>query len=183
MNVTILNGNPHADNLQFEEYLKRLHAELEKGGSHVAALTLREMKIRHCTGCWGCWVKTPGECLAKDDSADVCRAVINADWVIFASPMVMGFPSTLLKKTVDKLIPLVHPYIVVEGGEAHHQARYPSYPAFGLLLEREPSGDEEDIAITSTIFSRTARNIKSSLKFTRLTNQPVAEVAHEINPL
>lgn len=183
MNVTILNGNSDAANRAFDGYVERLRAQLEGSGVRVACLTLRDLNIRHCTGCWGCWVKTPGECVAKDDSADVCRAVINADWAVFASPMAMGFPSALLKRSMDKLIPLVHPYIVVDGGEAHHLARYERYPAFGLLLEAEPGGDAEDIAITSTIFARTARNIKSSLKFTHLTSDPVAEVAHEINPV
>ena len=42
----------------------------------------------------------------------------------------------LLKRAADQMIPLVHPYIVIEGGEMHHRARYERYPLMGLLLAR-----------------------------------------------
>ena len=105
------------------------------------------MKINYCTGCWHCWVKTPGQCSSKDQSLDVCRTVINSDFTLWASPIIMGFPSALLKKVTDKLIPLVHPYIVLDQGEAHHLARYDHYPQFGLLLEKNGDTDDEDIEI------------------------------------
>ena len=68
------------------------------------------MDVRYCVGCFGCWVKTPGECVSKDGSHDIRREVINSDLVLFASPLIMGFTSALLKKAHDKLIPLIHPY-------------------------------------------------------------------------
>ncbi len=103
-------------------------------------------------------MKTPGECVARDDSAQVCRAVINSDLTLFASPLRMGFVSALLKKTLDKLIPLLHPYIVEDQGEAHHRARYVAYPSFGLLLEQGAGADAGDVTLTTEILSRTALN-------------------------
>jgi hypothetical protein len=180
MKITILNGNPDAGNVVFDGYLARLSNVLASDQHEVVVWELREMDIQYCTGCWGCWVKTPGECIAVDDSRDVCRAVINSDFVLFASPVIMGFYSALLKKTMDKLIPLLHPYIVVDQGEAHHLARYDRYPVLGLLLEKSGDTDDEDIEIISDVHSRTALNMKSRLSFTRLTLDPVEEVAGEI---
>ena len=135
MRITILNGNPDADKAAFDGYLARLSDALTSDQHEVTILELREMDIKYCTGCWGCWVKTPGECVAADDSHGVCRAVINSDFALWASPVIMGFYSALLKKVTDKFIPLVHPYAVVNQGEAHHLARYDNYPLMGLLLE------------------------------------------------
>jgi multimeric flavodoxin WrbA len=180
MQVTILNGNADAQNEAFENKLSRLADALTTDRHLVTTLTLREMEIKQCVGCWGCWVKTPGECVIADDSHQVCRAVINADFVLFASPMVMGFPSALLKRTMDRLIPLVHPYIVVDQGEAHHVARYENYPRVGLLLEKSDGVDEQDIQITSEVFSRTALNLKTRLAFTKLTTDSVETVAQAI---
>jgi multimeric flavodoxin WrbA len=180
MRITILNGSADAQNKSFDDHLHRLTDTLITRQHQVTTLTLRAMEIKQCVGCWGCWVKTPGECVIADDSHQVCRAVINADFVLFASPMVMGFPSALLKRTMDRLIPLVHPYIVVDQGEAHHLARYANYPRLGLLLEKSDGVDGQDIQITSEVFSRTALNLKTRLAFTKLTTDSVETVAQAI---
>jgi multimeric flavodoxin WrbA len=180
MKITILNGNPDAGNTTFDAYLKRLAETLVTAQHQATTLTLRDMDIKHCAGCWGCWVKTPGECVARDDSADVCRAAINADFVLLASPVIMGFPSAVLKKTVEKFIPLIHPYGAVVQGEAHHKARYDRYPLLGLLLEKRGDADNADVQITADIFSRTALNFKTQLAFTELTSAPAETVAEAI---
>ena len=28
-------------------------------------------KIKHCIGCFGCWVKTPGACVIRDEYGDM----------------------------------------------------------------------------------------------------------------
>jgi len=183
MRITILNGNPSPEDAAFDGYLRGLVEALEAGHHAVTALQLRDMDIKYCTGCWGCWVKTPGECVARDDSAEICRAAIHADLVLHASPVIMGFYSALLKKTTDKLIPLIHPYAVVDQGEAHHLARYDKYPLFGLLLQPGDDTDDEDLKIIADIHRRTALNLKSRLAFVRLTDDPIEEVAREIDRL
>jgi hypothetical protein len=180
MKITILNGNPDAGNAAFDGYLKRLSDRLVSDDHTVTTFELREMDIKHCVGCFGCWVKTPGECVVADESRDVRRAAINSDVVVWASPVIMGFYSALLKKVTDKFLPLIHPYAVVDQGEAHHLARYDRYPLLGLLLEKSADTDDDDINIISDIHRRTALNLKSRLSFTKLTLEPIEEVAHEI---
>ncbi len=180
MRITILNGNPDARNQAFDVYLDQLVKELNRRDHKVTELTLRELTIQHCLGCWGCWVRTPGECIIKDDASDVARAVINADFVLFASPLSMGFLSATLKRTMDKLIPLVHPYIAEDHGEVHHLARYETYPLAGLLLAKDDSTDNQDIQIVNDVFSRTMLNLKSQHTFTKLTGDSVEVIADAI---
>jgi len=179
MRITILNGNPDPGSAAFESYLDRLTAVLSPG-HEVTRLDLRSLDIKYCNGCFGCWVKQPGECLVPDDSRDVRRAVIHADFVLLASPLRMGFASAVLKKMMDKFIPLIHPYFEVDHGEAHHRGRYDAYPRLGLLLEQEPGGDDEDVAITTAAMQRMALNFKSALDWTRLVGDPVEQVAQAI---
>jgi len=110
MKITILNGNPDVNNAKFDNYLKNLSDLLESSNHTVTILKLREWDIKYCTGCFGCWVKTPGECVVPDDTRDIRREYIHSDFVLFASPVIMGFTSALLKKAHDKRIPLLHPY-------------------------------------------------------------------------
>ena len=181
MKITILNGNPNADNVKFDNYLKELSDLLKSSKHTVTILQLRDIDVRYCIGCFGCWVKTPGECIVADGSRDICREYINSDLVLFASPVIMGFTSALLKKAHEKLIPLIHPYLELVQSEVHHMARYDKYPLMGLLLGKSEDTDEEDIEIISDIYRRDAINLKTSFSFTKLTSNPVEEVANEIN--
>ena len=180
MKITILNGNANRQNNAFDAYLDRLTAALMADRHQVIRLDLRDMDIQYCIGCFGCWVKTPGECRLADESEQVCRAVIDSDFTLWASPLNMGFPSALLKKVMDKSIPLIHPYFVVDHNEAHHRARYARYPRLGLLLEKEADTERDDLHIVTDIFSRTALNLKSRLDFVQLTDQPVEALAAAI---
>ncbi len=182
MKICLLNGAPSENHPVFERYLDALREHLSKKGHPTHVLRLRELEARYCTGCWSCWVKTPGECVFPDDSHQVCRAVIQSDFVLFASPVVMGYLSAVMKKFIDKLIPLIHPYLTVDQAEAHHRHRYApdQYPLGGLLLEKTFGTDDEDLAIIRAIHERTMLNLKSRNTFTMLTDQPVQEVAHAI---
>lgn len=179
MRVTILNGEPNASS-DFDWYVGEYAERLVANGHEVSRLDIRDLDLRGCSGCWGCWVKTPGECLKRDGSATICRAVVNSDLTVLASPVRMGFTSSLLKRAADQMIPIVHPYIIIEGGEQHHRARYARYPLLGLLLAPDADTDAEDLEITVHLWSRMARNLKSELAFTTIATTPAKEAADEL---
>ena len=60
-----------------------------------------------------------------------------ADRLIFASPLVMGFVHSSFKMVMDRMIPLLLPYIGIHHGEMHHYLRYDRSRVFGLLVENE----------------------------------------------
>ena len=184
MRIAILNGEP--DPLSgFEVYLRDLSGRLEAHGHQTTTLNLRELDLKGCSGCFGCWVKTPGECAKRDDSELVCRAALGADLLLLAAPMTMGFTTALLKRAADQMIQLIHPYFVVESGETHHRARYARYPEFGLLLGTGDDSDAEDIEIATSMWKRMARNMTSRLVLTavagRNANRTAEEVADELD--
>ncbi|MBN1920305.1 MAG: flavodoxin family protein [Anaerolineae bacterium] len=180
MKITIMNGNGNPQDQGFDGYLSRLAESLTAKQHAVTTFNLRDLDIKFCTGCFGCWVQTPGECVFKDASHDVCRAVINSDFLLWAAPLRMGFPDATLKRMMDKSIPLVHPYFEVDQGEAHHLPRYEHYPRLGLLLQTETDTDAEDLRIVGDVFSRTALNMKSRLEFALTTEESVDKVTHAI---
>jgi multimeric flavodoxin WrbA len=183
MNIIILNGNPDAGDKTFDRYIASILKELAGRGHQARVFTLREMNIRYCQGCWTCWFKTPGECVHRDDMPAVYRAVMASDLLIFASPVIMGFVSGLLKRANERLIPLIHPYLALSQGECHHRGRYSHYPMLGLILQKGTDTDEDDIRITTDIYRREAINFLSSLRVTFLTERPVKEVCNEIDAL
>lgn len=179
MRIVILNGEPDPASA-FAAYLNALTSRLVALGHEAVKLDLAALDLKGCSGCFNCWLKTPGECAKGDDSATICRVVIGADLLMLASPMTMGFTTALLKRAADQMIPLVLPYFEVEGGEIHHRARYAHYPKFGLLLGADADNDAEDIEITNRMWSRMARNLKSRMAFTTVANRSAEEVANEL---
>jgi len=179
MRITILNGEPDPGS-DFQAYLGQLAAELAATGHGVTTLDLRDLHLAGCSGCWGCWVKTPGECAKGDDSARIARTVLAGDLVLLASRVTLGFTSVLLKRAADQMIPLVHPYFVLEGGEVHHRRRYAAYPGFALLLAPGPGCDAEDLELSRTLWLRTARNLKFAPVFTAVADRPAQELAHAL---
>jgi len=179
MRIAILDGSPDAGALS--RYLNEVVARLERRTHDVRLMTLRDMNIRYCTGCWSCWWKTPGECAFKDESHDVCAAVINSDFVLIATPLIMGTVSALTKKTQDKLIPLVHPYLTLVGDEVHHRKRYDRYPWWGALFECAPDTDDEDLQVVTDLVSRFTINLRSRLEFARTTASDAQETADAID--
>jgi multimeric flavodoxin WrbA len=178
MKITILNGNPEPSS--FDTYLTELREVVQTEGHTVTQLDLRDMPLRYCIGCWGCWVKTPGECISRDASLEMGRTVINSDFLLWAAPLRMGFPSELLKRALDKHLPLIHPYVLVDQGEAHHRKRYAHYPRVGLLVEKEADTDPRDLQILTDITCRTVLNFKTRLEFLLTTETPVADLARRI---
>jgi len=165
MTATLINANPFPEDYEFDQALGQLRDEMIRRSDSVSFFLLREMKIRYCVGCWDCWWKTPGRCRHRDDMEEVHRAIVNSRWLIFATPLVAGFVSSLLKKLNDRMIPLIHPYMDIIQGECHHLRRYPHYPYLGLILREEEEGDSEDMDITAQIYRRFAINFHSQLRF------------------
>ena len=160
--------------------VKDLKNTLSAKGTEVVELMLGDMKYSPCRGCFNCWVKTPGLCVFRDDGDILCREVLKSDFILLASDVIMGYPSAKLKNALDRIIPLIHPYLEDVSGEVHHMKRYAKYPVMGLLLGKGGDTDDEDIEIITEIFERAAINLQSRLGFVELITSQVEEIADEI---
>jgi len=180
MKITIFNSSPRLEKSNTHKICEAFAEGARSEGAEVEEIFLARKKIHHCIGCFDCWLKTPGLCSIRDDEAEVSRRFIAADHVIFASPLIMGFPSALLKNAMDRNICIVHPHLEDVEGEVHHKKRYDRYPVISYLLEKESATDDEDIAIASDIFRRQAVNMWSSFGFIRFTDTPEEEIIDAI---
>ena len=81
-------------------------------------------KIHHCTGCFGCWVKTPGKCVIHDGYEGMGIDMGNCMELILISRCCYGSVSPFVKTVQDRAIAYIHPDFVLRGGEMHHKRRY-----------------------------------------------------------
>lgn len=153
MNALILNGALKQG--KDTEIVSKLTEEiLIKEGYEVESVLLYKKKIGECTGCFGCWVKTPGVCVIDDYGRSLTESIIKNDIVIWLTPVVYGGYSSELKKALDRIIPLLLPFFKKVKGEIHHKERYNKYPivkVIGVMAE-------EDIEMKEIFNSLVKRN-------------------------
>lgn len=103
---------------------------------------LNEMKIQRCTGCWSCWVITPGKCVFKDLDR-FYHSYISSERVTFFLRPQNGFVSVRFKMLMDRMCPLFLPYIQFENGGSWHMDRYESYPDITVYYDDNFTSEEE----------------------------------------
>lgn len=142
MNLTIIHDCPDRQGQQILKYLK----EKSPGNGLVRFIDLQEADMEPCTGCFNCWLKTPGICVFKDDAAEIMKAEINSDRVLYLCPVTWGSYSPSLKILQDRSLGRVLPFFVTHKGETHHPPRYEKSPVpFLAGYGGEIDPDEEEL--------------------------------------
>ncbi len=81
--------------------------------------------IKPCIGCFGCWTKTPGQCIIQDDIISKTNpAFVQSDYVILVSSIHYGCYSATMKRVLDRIIPNILPFFRKYKNEMHHETRY-----------------------------------------------------------
>lgn len=156
MKVLILNGLPETNDID-ASIRNIMLDELQKREWENRELVLRDEKMAYCTGCFGCWVKTPGECVIDDAGRGVAKAIMESDLVVYLTHVTFGGYSSELKKALDRMIPILSPFFMKINGETHHKKRYDRYPAM-VALGILPEPDDESAKLFETLHSRNAIN-------------------------
>lgn len=161
---------------QLNDYLTSKHFEVEER-------KLSRGDLAFCMGCFGCWVKKPGECVISDDIASINRAIMNSDVTIYLSPVVFGQFSANMKYAIDRCLPNMLPFFEVrKDGSTMHPRRYECYPrqimiGYGEHLSAEDAQLFIDITqkhrshMTTLIDDGTEDQIKNALE--SVTLRPV----------
>jgi len=85
MKIAILNGSPRKGTTT--AMAQAFRAGAEAAGHTVDEYQVGKMKIGGCLGCEYCHGKGQGTCIQKDDLEKILPAYLEADMVVFASPI------------------------------------------------------------------------------------------------
>lgn len=75
----------------------------EQSGARVETLFLHDMDISPCTGCNSCQKEDAQGCVIDDAMQSVYRKIIEADAVVFASPIYWFCVTAQLKTVIDRI--------------------------------------------------------------------------------
>ncbi len=123
--IVVIQGSPRKEGTSKTDILTKAFIEgTREAGAESETIYLREKKIKQCQGCYSCWTKTPGKCIFNDDVADIMQKSNEADLVVFASPLYHFGIIALMKKYIERTLPMIQPYLVTrEDGKTTHPHR------------------------------------------------------------
>ncbi len=81
-----------------------LAREAERGavsaGHNVEFISLKDKEIKFCTGCLACQIL--GHCTINDDANDITAKIVNADVIVWATPIYYYEMSGQMKTLIDR---------------------------------------------------------------------------------
>jgi multimeric flavodoxin WrbA len=144
--IVVLDGTPTGEE-NLTSILTILTDVLKQNGAKVQVFSLRNMKLAHCIGCFGCWLETPGICRFREPGGlEILKAIMQSGTIVLLTPVTFGGYSSQLKQIVDRFPSHLLPYFGVYHGEIHHRPRYLRYPRWvGIGVQESPNTVEANI--------------------------------------
>jgi len=114
MKILALNGSPRMKASSTYRMLIPLLEGMQAAGAETELIHIRTLDLKACTGCYACWVKTPGECIHKDKDGmgPALESYNHADLVIFGTPLYHFSMSGILKTFIDRTLPRIEPWLI-----------------------------------------------------------------------
>jgi multimeric flavodoxin WrbA len=159
MKTIVLHGSPHLHGNSAtlaEHFVRGLDT------SDITHFQINEMKIRPCQGCEKCAGHLENYCATEDDMQQIYSAFIEADVIVFATPMYWGYMTAQMKTVMDRLEAITDhfkgkKFVVLITYRHHFQSTVAFFqrvcPYFGVdlhvLVCCTMNEQEQDIPITS----------------------------------
>ncbi|HBE77282.1 MAG TPA: flavodoxin family protein [Firmicutes bacterium] len=159
MKTTIITDKDYQTEL-FQKLQERLVAFFKDKNFEIEAINVGRDDLAYCMGCFGCWVKKPGECVIDDLMTKINRDYMNSDIVIYLSPIIFGQFSANIKNAIDRSLPNTSlPFFITRpDGSTIHPPRYDKYPQ-PIIIGYGEQLDTEDRQLFIDITEKHRKNI------------------------
>lgn len=122
-----------------------------------------EGPIKNCIGCFGCWVKTPGQCVIKDGYHTVGYDMSRCDEQIIISKCLYGGFGSFVKMVLDRGISYVRPDFAILKSGMRHKQRYFNKIKITAYFYGEDITEEEKKTATGVVYAN-AKNFYAEVK-------------------
>lgn len=170
MKVLVLNASPKENNSgtmkiteSFVEGFEKIHK------AEVNVINIYSLDINPCAGCYGCWHKTPGICVIRDDMAECLTLLTEADLIIWSFPLYHYSMPAKGKLFLERTLPTILPELVKTPSGCVHPIRY----------EKE----QKVVLISSCGFYNTEHNYEGLLMQFKLLYQDYTAILCAEGPL
>lgn len=144
-------------------------------GQEVRYVDLSALKIARCMGCFGCWVKTPGRCVIRDDAVKIYPLIAQSDSLIYISRIRYGSYDSCMKTMLERAIPVQQAFIRLHEGETHHVQRAVAPKMATILAYGDIS--EESQNLFKELVERNVKNMNFESWKVRFVEESLIEQA------
>lgn len=137
---------------------------------------LSQAKVTNCVGCFGCWTKTPGRCVIRDEATKIYPLIAASDRVIYVSRLAYGGYDLPMKKMLERAIPIQQAFIRLVDGETHHVQRAVAPKEALIVAYGEYPAEERELFLE--LVARNAKNM--NFKSYRVLFVPEGEVEEAV---
>lgn len=176
MNIIALQGSPRKKG-NTAQLLSWVEGELLSQGHEFEAIHLNTKTVNGCLACARCkeTLDAPG-CIQKDDAPEILEKMVQADLVIFASPIYFWGVTSQLKSIIDRTYSFYVNYhqpghaslvkgqrqaMLATGGGPFENNAEPTFTAFGRLQKPHMAVNAGELYIGSCT---TPENMDSGIR-------------------
>lgn len=135
---------------------------VQAAGAEIVHIYLAEKEIKYCRACKACWFINPGQCVIKDDMAEILSLIKGADVLVLATPLYFDNISSRLKAFMDRMIVFGNPYWEKDkNGECRHLTSIS--PPKLMMLANCGYPEKSQFQVISHWIKRVARNMNTEL--------------------
>jgi multimeric flavodoxin WrbA len=103
MNALVLYGSPRKDGSSATLVKHFLQGFNSTGNNTVKEFYANDVKVRPCQGCLTCARLGDNTCATEDDMQQIYSAFVDANIVVWATPMYWGYMTAQLKTILDRM--------------------------------------------------------------------------------
>jgi multimeric flavodoxin WrbA len=122
--ILAFNSSPRKERRSTNLVMDLFLSSAESAGANVEKLYVIDLNVRGCLGCFSCWWETPGKCVHRDDMDWVLPKMVEADAIVFGTPVYHYNIVHYLQRLRERTLPLNLPDMVVRKGETRHSSRF-----------------------------------------------------------
>jgi putative NADPH-quinone reductase len=164
MKIVAINGSPKGKasntNVMVSAFLKGA----QEAGAQTVNIFLAEKEIKHCRGCFSCWIKTPGKCVIEDDMAEVLSLAAGANIIVLATPLYFDNISGMLKVFMDRLVVTGDPHFQKDtSGESRHLTPEGAVPPKIVMMSNCGFPERSHFQVVSLWIKRAALNMHTEV--------------------
>jgi len=129
--------------------------DMELEGAEI--ISLSDKKVGSCTGCYNCWIKSPGSCVIRDDQVMIYQKIAAATELVFVTRVKYGCYDVPMKIMIERCLPLFQAFLKIHKEETRHEHRQIEEKDFLVLAYGAENQAEKDIF--SYLVERNANNM------------------------
>lgn len=111
MKILGISGSPRGSRSQTLRLVRAVLDGAKSAGAEVELVDVAKLRIEYCIGCTVCYER--GECVKKDDFAELYRKMLDSDGIILGSPNYIDSVTAQIKTMLDRMADAIHCQVLI----------------------------------------------------------------------